>query len=237
MLREGVRNPGAAAAAAVAAAATKIASGRRTRTLRTINQGVRGKPVAFWIDVAVKAALLGLLLFSVAFSHLPQFEGKAMGGRALAYPIATAIVPVAWWLVRRRRDRDVEYPYAADVLLVLPFLVDTLGNTLDLYDSISWWDDANHLVNWGLLTAAFGQVLLRLPLGRLATAAHAIGFGAVTAVLWEFGEYVTFIRNSPELETAYTDTLGDMALGLTGSVAAAAVTATLLWTRRRSRTT
>jgi hypothetical protein len=104
-------------------------------------------------------------------------------------------------------------------------LIDTLGNVFDLYDTIVWWDDANHFVNWALLTGAFGQFLLRLRLGVLNTFALAVGFGAVTAVLWEFGEYVTFIRNSPELDTAYTDTLGDLALGLTGSTVAAFVTA------------
>jgi hypothetical protein len=51
----------------------------------------------------------------------------------------------------------------------------------------------------------------------------------VTAVLWEFGEYYTFIRNSPELQTAYTDTLFDLAMGLTGSVVAATLTVTVLW--------
>ena len=59
-----------------------------------------------------------------------------------------------------------------------------------------------------------GRLLIRLPIGRLNAALLAIGFGGVTAVLWEFAEYVTFIRNSPELETAYTDTLGDLLLGL-----------------------
>ncbi len=59
-----------------------------------------------------------------------------------------------------------------------------------------------------------------------------IGFGATIAILWEFAEYVTFVRNSPELATAYTDTLGDLALGLTGSCLAAAVTAWFLWPRR-----
>ena len=178
--------------------------------------------------MAVKAALVGLLLFAVVRPDLPQFEGKAMAGRALTYPLAALIVPVGWWLVRRRRRAPVDYPYALDVLLVLPFLVDTAGNALNLYDTIGWWDDANHFVNWGILVAAFGQLLVRLPLGRVAIAGLAIGFGAVTAVLWEFAEYFTFIRNSPELETAYTDTLGDLALGLSGSVVAALVTATLL---------
>ena len=64
------------------------------------------------------------------------------------------------------RVRRPPYPYAADILFTLPFLIDTLGNVFDLYDTIDWWDDANHFVNWGLLTAAFGQFLLRLRLGR-----------------------------------------------------------------------
>ena len=47
-----------------------------------------------------------------------------------------------------------------------------------------------------------------------------MGFGAVTAILWEIAEYFAFIRFSSELDTAYIDTLGDMALGLSGSVLA-----------------
>jgi hypothetical protein len=180
---------------------------------------------ALAINVALKLALVAALLFG-AFSGLERFEGKAFGARLIAYPLATLIVPAAWWLGSRRPP----YPYAADILFTLPFLIDTLGNVFDLYDTIVWWDDANHFVNWGLLTAAFGQFLLRLRLGVLNTFALAVGFGAVTAVLWEFGEYFAFIRDSPELDTAYTDTLGDLALGLAGSTVAALVTAGL---RRR----
>lgn len=171
----------------------------------------------------MKAALLALLAFGVLNQDLPQFEGKAIVGRALAYPLAAFLVPAIWWLYGRRRSND--YPYALDILLTLPFLIDVAGNALDLYDRIYWWDDANHFVNWGLLVAAFGQLLVRLPVGRLSAAGLAIGFGVLTAVLWEFAEYVTFIRDSPELATAYTDTLGDLALGLAGSAVAAVLTA------------
>ena len=192
---------------------------------------MRSRPVAFWIDVAVKAALLGILLLALVRPDLEQFEGKAMTGRALTYPLSVLIVPAAWWIVQRRRGRPVDYPYTADILLVLPFLIDTLGNALDLYDSISWWDDVNHLVNWALLTGAFGRLLVRLPVGRLEAFGLALGFGAVTAILWEIGEYYAFIRDSPELATAYQDTLGDLALGCTGSLVAALLTVTVGWRR------
>jgi hypothetical protein len=180
------------------------------------------------LDLGLKAALIGLLLFAVV-SDLERFEGKAMTGRALTYPIAALLVPAVWWLWFRRRS----YPFDLDVLFLLPFLIDTAGNALDLYDSVDWWDDANHVVNWAILVLAFGRLLARLPVGRPEAFGLALGFGAVTHILWELGEYLTFIRGNPdELRGAYTDTLGDMALSLGGSAAAAALTVTVLWTWR-----
>jgi len=187
--------------------------------------------------VTVKALLVGLLLFAVARPDLPQFHGKAMVARALLYPLAAFLVPVVWWARGRNGEARGPYPYAIDILLTLPFLVDVAGNAANLYDTVDWWDDANHFVNWAILVAAFGQLLVRLRIGRWEAFGLAVGFGCVTAVLWEFAEYFTFIRNSPELRTAYTDTLGDLALGLTGSVLAAALTVTMLWPKEsRSHT-
>jgi hypothetical protein len=180
------------------------------------------------LDLAVKAALVALLLFG-AFSGLERFEGKAMTGRALVYPIATVIVPAIWWL----RFRRARYPYALDILIVLPFLIDTAGNALNLYDSVGWWDDANHLVNWLILVLGFGTVLLRTALPPAVVFGLALGFGAVTHILWEIGEYFAFIRDNPdEYQTAYTDTVGDLGLSLAGSFLGAVVVAALA--RRRS---
>lgn len=185
------------------------------------------RPPIFWLNVAVKAALVGLLAFG-AFSGLEQFDGKAFGWRLLGYPIAAIVVPVGWWLAGRPRP----YPYAVDILFVSPFLIDVVGNVLDLYDTIAWWDDLNHLVNWALLSLAVGQLLLRFRLPRFETFVIIVGVGAVAAILWELGEYVAFIRNSTELETAYKDTLGDMMLGLTGAALAGLASATVLWKPR-----
>lgn len=186
-----------------------------------------------WVSIALKVALLGLLMVAVAFPYAARFEGKAMTARAIVYPLAVMVVPAAWWLLSRRRP--LVYPYTLDILWTLPFVIDTASNALDLYDTVGWWDDATHFVNWAILVLAFGQLLLRLPVGRLTTAGLCVGFGAVLAILWELAEYATFIRDSPELETAYTDTLGDLALGLSGSVVAAAITACLLWPRAAIR--
>ena len=170
---------------------------------------------AFWVNVSVKVALICLLAFG-AFSGLQQFEGKAFLWRLATYPVAALVIPLIWTALGRRPA----YPYLADILLTLPFLVDTAGNALDLYDTIWWWDDANHFVNWALLSGAVGALAWRGRIGRWETISFVVGFGAVTAILWEIAEYFAFIRNSPELATAYADTLGDLALGLTGSVAA-----------------
>ena len=194
---------------------------------------LRSKSWLFWLDAAVKAALLGLLLFAVARPDLEQFSGKAMNARALFYPISAVVVPIGWWLVRRR-GVALPYPYVLDILVVLPLLIDTAGNALNLYDTIVWWDDFNHFLNWGILTLACGQVLLLLPVGRKAAAGLMIGFAALTAYLWELLEYITFVRNSPELATAYTDTLGDTGLALVGATLATAFVIGWQWPRRNS---
>jgi hypothetical protein len=172
------------------------------------------------VDVVVKVATVGLLAWAVLNPDLPQFTGKAFTGRALAYPVALVVVPVGWWLFGRSR---IAYPVGADILLGLPFLIDVAGNALDLYDTIEWWDDANHLVNWALHTSAVALLLRAGSWGYRTRVALAFCWAVTTAVLWEFAEYVTFVPSSPEAATAYADTLLDIALGMVGGGIAAVV--------------
>jgi len=105
------------------------------------------------------------------------------------------------------------------------------GNSLDLYDSLDWWDDVNHYVNWLLLLAGLGLLVAREVRPAWAMALLITGLGTILAVGWELGEWFTFIRHGTELDTAYEDTLGDLALGTLGSL-----TAGLLLSRRRRAT-
>ena len=175
------------------------------------------------VDIGIKVALVALLGLALLFPDLPQFTGKAMQGRVLTYGLAMLLVPAIWFLRFRRHP----YPVLIDILITLPFLIDVAGNALDLYDTIEWWDDANHFVNWGLLTGGVALALAFLPLGRLNRFGLAVGYAALSAIGWELAEYVTFIRDSPELATAYTDTLFDEILGTSGGALAAALVAWL----------
>ena len=97
---------------------------------------------------------------------------------------------------------------------------------------IEWWDDANQLVSWALLSDGVGAAWRDR--FRPCTVITLVGrFGATTAVLWESAENLPFIRNSPELATAYSDTPSDLGLGLAESSLAALFAAIPLPPRRR----
>jgi len=181
------------------------------------------------LDAAAKVALIALLLHAVLNPELPQYADKAMQWRALTYPLAIAVIPLAWWFFWRSRP----FPVVTDLLVTLAFLIDTVGNALDLYDTIAWWwDDLNHFFNWILLSAAFVALGWPRDASRLTRVALGVGAGAVVAIIWELFEYVTFIPDSPEAATAYRDTLGDLGLGLLGSLVGASLAA---WVVDRAR--
>ena len=168
--------------------------------------------------VVFVATVAQLLVATFAGSDLPQFAGKGFGARLLAYPLLMLVVPALWLARRRGHPASSGVPWTAFALVMAPFLVDVTGNTLNLYDSLLWWDDANHFVNWALLCGGLGLLLARVPwsppesLGLVVT-----GLGSVLALCWELAEWYVFIRHGTELATAYEDTLGDQALGTLGA--------------------
>jgi hypothetical protein len=168
--------------------------------------------------LAVKVLLFGLLLSALIWPDLSGIKGKASTARLIVYPIGGMVLPLWWWT--RTKLRRHTFPWHADLLMTLPWLIDLVGNRFNLFDTVSWWDDAMHFVLWAFLTA--GVLLAFAPgdLSRALTVFTALGFGTTAAVIWEVGEYVTFVRSSPELQTAYTDTLGDLTLGTLGALLA-----------------
>jgi hypothetical protein len=173
------------------------------------------------VTVAIFLATVIQLAVATFATGPPQFEGKAFGARLIAYPLMMLLVPAAWELHRRRSGSTAPRPWGGFALIMAPFLIDVTGNTLNLYDSVSWWDDANHFANWFLLCAGIGVLLIRADIKpRWALGILVAGIGAILAITWELAEWYTFIRHGTELDTAYEDTLGDEALGMLGGVLA-----------------
>jgi hypothetical protein len=172
----------------------------------------------------VPAAVLVLTVAQLAVAEwwpgIERFADKAFGARLVAYPVLMLLAPAIWWFVVRRHDRDVAPSYGAFTLIMLPFLVDVTGNSLDLYDSVVWWDDFNHWINWLLLLTGIGLLVGRNVQPDWALVALVAGLGAILAIGWELGEWWTFIRHGTELDTAYEDTLGDLTLGTLGALCA-----------------
>lgn len=183
-----------------------------------------------WLPALVLVLTVAQLAVAEWWPGIDRFADKAFGARLVAYPLLMLVAPVVWWLVVRRRDPSAEPPYGAFTLVMLPFLVDVTGNSLDLYDSVVWWDDFNHWINWLLLLTGVGLLVARSVRPDWALVALVAGLGAILAIGWELGEWYTFIRHGTEIDTAYEDTLGDLALGTLGALCAGFV---LLWRRRR----
>lgn len=172
------------------------------------------------LDVLAKAGLVILLWVAISNPELGNLRGKGAGIRAVGYPTVAFVIPAAWWLFWRDR---VSFPWVADLLVTLTCFTDTLGNRMDLYDTIRWFDDAMHLINTGLIVAALLLLTLPRAAGLGATIERALAVGVTAALAWEIGEYYAFLSTSSERIDAYADTLGDLALGTLGAVLAALV--------------
>ncbi|HEY0621168.1 MAG TPA: hypothetical protein VGD15_26400 [Kribbella sp.] len=174
--------------------------------------------------LVAKAALFILLLSALIWPDLSGIKGKASTARLIVYPIGAMVLPLWWFAYGRTKSKlHMTFPWHADLLMTLPWLIDLIGNRLDLFDTISWWDDAMHFILWALLTAGVMTAFAPRSLTRGLTTFVALGFGATAAVVWELGEYFAFVRHSSELQTAYTDTLGDLTLGSLGALLAGLV--------------
>lgn len=190
---------------------------------------VKDQRLGRYVAIGFLAATTLQLAVATFVSGIAQFEGKAFGSRLIAYPLMMLAVPAVWKPLERKSERVVPIDWAAVAFLWAPFLVDVTGNSADLYDSVVWWDDANHFFNWFLLGIGSGLILRHVSQLRPWVLAWMVtGLGALLAILWELAEWYTFIRHGTELDTAYEDTLGDMALGTLGALIAGLMIARLV---------
>ena len=182
-------------------------------------------------NMVVKLALVAS--FAIAIGLAPDtVDGKAMGFRAPLFLAPAIVVPI---LARARGWRP--YPHTADALLAAPFLLDTLGNLLGLYDDYPRTDDVLHAINWILLVGAFHAFRFRNVSDRRDAVLLGYGFGAVMIVVWEVLEWAVSedgFGGAGGLALTYEDTIGDLFLSSTGGLIGSILAVAWLGPRRRA---
>ena len=184
------------------------------------------------IDVVVKALVVGLSLYPIFRPGSSHFAGKAMGVRAVLYPMSTLAIPALWLVV----GRPSPYPFAADICLGIPFVLDAGSNVLGLF-AIRGFDAIPHAVGWFFLSIAFGLAVAPLAGQPWLAFGLVVGFGAVVDILWEVGEFLLMRSGASGLQLTHENTIQDLVASLVGAVAAALVVATVLWPAAGTPTT
>lgn len=166
-----------------------------------------------WLNIFTKISFLGLIVFCIVGQQLAQFSGKGMMLRVSTYPLAAFAVPLFW----RLKLRGHPYPHLADAFILLPFVVDLLGNAANLFDTIRIYDDMAHFVNWIFLVSGFRILLSSFNLSRLNIAMLSLGLGCAAAISWEIAEFIAMKTGTTYLFLTYEDTIGDLGLAFAGS--------------------
>jgi hypothetical protein len=178
-----------------------------------------------WL-LAAKVLLAALLVTGAVAPQVGGFEGKGMAYRLPLFLAPALVVP----LLRRH-----PYPAALDAALTLPFLFDTLGNALGIYDAFETTDDVLHAVNWFVLVGGVGWHLLVRNPGAPRRLVHvaATGIGGLLIIGWEAAEYGIMQLGVGNLHLTYGDTIADLLLSSAGGAVGA--TAALAWCARTAR--
>jgi hypothetical protein len=180
--------------------------------------------LGLFLDIGVKLAVVGFSLYPLARPGSSHFAGKAMGVRAAFYPAATVVIPVVWLLA----GRPLPYPFLADICLGLPFAIDAGANVLGLF-ARRGFDAIPHSTGWFFLSVAFGLAVAPLVGERWIAFGLCLGFGAVTDILWEVGEFAMMRSGASGLQLTYENTIQDLLMSLTGAAVGALAIATVLW--------
>ncbi|WP_036961695.1 hypothetical protein [Promicromonospora kroppenstedtii] len=102
------------------------------------------------------------------------------------------------------------------------------------YEAVPWLDLLVHAVCTGLVAAVGVLALVRSRLvapqasggwARAGLVVTTTAVGALGALLWELGEWAGYTYVDEEIRVGYADTVGDLAFGLLGALAAGVVIA------------
>lgn len=176
-----------------------------------------------------------LLRLSIAFFLVevlrnpddPRFAGKALSVRNLVIVGGLSLLfPAFHFFGKKLPPSGRTYPVWFDNLYLSIFVLDMLGNSLDLYDSYEYFDLLPHFHGSGAMAVVLRSLTPMSPLS-------AAGLANMIHVALEIQEYYTDLLVGTRNVRGTYDVLNDLAVGLAGTVTYSGVFA--FFQRRRAR--
>lgn len=174
------------------------------------NIGLRLAIAAFTVDALINAAD-------------ERFAGKSLGPRNVGILLGLSMLfPILHFIYKRWK----RYPVWYDDLYLSIFWLDMAGNSLDLYNSVEWWDHIPHFHGPGalamMLMGVFG--LSGIAAAGLATILH------VVLEIWEYYGDVLFGTHNVR---GIADSINDLAYGIGGMVVYTLIASRWMYLRQR----
>lgn len=174
------------------------------------------------------------------FLRAPNTPGLVLGDAVRIVGLLSVAIAALWWDPTDAGILAFTFPGllfgrflglrpSADIFAGVTLLLAAWSNIFDLYTSIPWWDIPLHFfgtavlaamayvaaAQWGIVPDAEDSATR-----TLGVVVVTVSFGLALSVLWEIVEWAGFTFISDQIVVAYADTIGDMAVGGLGAVAA-----------------
>ena len=142
--------------------------------------------------------------------------------------------------------RFLRLPPVLDLCFGFSLLLAAWASQLGWYEVVPWLDLLMHAVCTGLIAAVGVIIMIRgqmLEVGALPGRARVglvvttTGIGALSAIVWELGEWAGHTYLDDGIDIGYADTVADLAFGLLGAMLAGGAVAAKDQAWRRERDT
>jgi hypothetical protein len=168
-------------------------------------------PAGAVVNVLLRLAILALSVDALVNGGDERFSGKALGPRDVIISFGFAMVFPLVWRLRYRKRQWSAYPWWYDDLYLSIFVVDMLGNSLNLYNAWEHWDHIPHFHGPGALAmviaGAFGEPIL-----------SAIGIATLLHVVLEIQEFYGDVLLHTHNVRDTQDSINDLLFGVLGVI-------------------
>jgi hypothetical protein len=207
--------------------ARRVAARRGIRWTRLMERviGLATEPGVL-ANLGLRLAILFFTIDAIVNAGDPRFAGKALGPRNVGILLGLSMLFPILHLVYKRWKR---YPVWYDNLYLSIFWLDMAGNSLNLYNSVEWWDHIPHFHGPGALTMVLVGAFAMAPLA-------AAGFATMLHLLLEINEYYGDVLLGTHNVRGIADSINDLAFGLAGVLVYAIIAKRSVFLRlRRTR--